>query len=103
MTLSHNGQMVDAITPRSLETIAREIESDWSTKGKGVSPYAAPYLDAMKSMIVITDNYFQDSGVSIVLYFLANAQSWRGDTARRVKAELNAMAKDNANPYMGAS
>jgi len=82
-----------AIRPRSLATIAQEIESDWSKKGRGVSPYARPYLDAMKTMGSITENYFHDSGVSVVLYFLANAGAWRGDVARRVKAELKGMAQ----------
>ena len=30
-------------------------------------------------------------GRSIVLYFLANAQQWRGPDARRIKAELKSM------------
>ena len=77
---------------RSLATIAREIESDWGAKGKGVSPYARPYLDAMKSLHDISGNYYHDSNVSVVLYFLANAGAWRGDVARRVKAELKSMA-----------
>jgi len=34
-----------------------------------------------------------DSGDSIVRYFLSNASTWRGETARRVKKELNAMLK----------
>jgi hypothetical protein len=33
-----------------------------------------------------------------VRYFLANASSWRGETARRIKAELNAMLWDTAGP-----
>jgi hypothetical protein len=40
-----------------------------------------------------TDRYGMDSGKSIILYFLANASTWRGDTAKRVKAELKAMGK----------
>ena len=45
----------------------------------------------MSELSSIEDNYFLDSAKSIVLYFLANAQSWRGDVARRIKAELKAM------------
>jgi hypothetical protein len=78
--------------PRPLSTIAREIESDWSAKGKGVNFAARPYLDAMKTLHSVADNYFHDSGVSVVLYFLSNAGSWRGDVARRVKAELKGLA-----------
>jgi hypothetical protein len=32
-----------------------------------------------------------DTGKSIVLYFLSNAGTWRGETAKRVKAELKKM------------
>jgi len=74
---------------RPLYTIAREIRKDWTK----VSPYAAPYLAAMSALTSIEDNYGYDSGRSIVLYFLANASSWRGETAKRIKAELKAMVK----------
>ena len=77
------------IDMRPLYTIAREIRKDW----KNVSPYAAPYLNAMSCLNSITDNYILESGRSIVSYFLANAGSWRGETAKRIKAELKAMLK----------
>jgi hypothetical protein len=77
-------------TTRPLHEIAREIKKDWGTK---VNFAAKPYLDAMVSLNSISDNYGWDSGKSIVLYFLANAASWRGETAKRIKAELKAMAK----------
>jgi hypothetical protein len=54
---------------------------------------ARPYLDAMHSLTNITDNYMYDSGKSVVLYFLSNAATWKGEAARRIKAELKAMAK----------
>ena len=76
---------------RPLYLIAEEIIADWSTKGKGISPYAGPYLDAMSELGSITDQYYADSGESVVRYFLANAGAWRGDVARRVKAELKGM------------
>lgn len=68
--------------------ISRLIFVDWSKKGKGVSPYAKPYLDAMGTLASVHRNYGADSGESIVLYFLANAKGWRGETARKVKAHL---------------
>lgn len=73
--------------PRPLYEIAAEIRNDWT------KPYfgAVPYLDAMRSLDLITDSYYYDSADSVVRYFLANANTWRGDTARRVKAELKAM------------
>lgn len=74
-------------THRPLYEIASEIELTW----KKVSPHARPYLEAMFSLTVISDNYGADSGTSIVLYFLSNATSWKGDDARRIKAELKAI------------
>ncbi len=72
---------------RPLYVIAREIRQNWAK----VNFAAAPYLDAMGSLDKVTDNYYADSGKSIVRYFLANAGSFRGDAARRLKAELKAM------------
>jgi len=74
---------------RSLSEIAREIKSDW----KNVFYGAAPYLNAMRSMTSINEKYGEDSGKSIVCYFLSNATTWRGEVARRIKAELNKMIK----------
>lgn len=73
---------------RPLSVIAREIQADW----KNVYFGAKPYLDAMKSLTSIKDNYYADSGKSVVLYFLSNAQTWRGDKAKAIKAELKKMA-----------
>lgn len=74
---------------RPLFEIAAEIRNDW----KKVYFGAVPYLEAMESLNRIADNYFYDSGKTIVLYFLANAQTWKGETAKRIKAELKAMCK----------
>jgi hypothetical protein len=41
----------------------------------------------------LEDTYWADSASSIVAYFLANARGWRGNTARRVKLELNQILK----------
>lgn len=75
---------------RPLYEIAAEIRKDWKRPYFG----AVPYLDAMFTLSSVKDSYFLDSGESIVQYFLANAQTWRGETARRVKAELKAAVKD---------
>ena len=74
---------------RSISTIAFEIASDW----KKVNFAARPYLDAMYSLEKITDNYGFDSARSVVTYFLCNASSWKGEVAKRVKAELKSMLK----------
>ena len=72
---------------RSLETIAREIRADWK------KPYfgAVPYLQAMRSLGSVDDEFGRDDGRSIVLYFLSNAATWRGPTAKAIKLELKAM------------
>jgi len=75
--------------PRSIKTIAQDIQNDW----KNLSPYAKPYLDAMLTLENITDHYYMDDAKSIVLYFLANAQGWRGETARKIKQELKDLCK----------
>ena len=75
--------------PRSISSIAIEISKDW----KKVYFGAVPYLRAMHSINSIDDSYGYDTVSSIVAYFLCNAQTWKGDVARRVKKELNAMLK----------
>jgi len=74
---------------RTLSQIAKEIREDW----KKVYFGAVPYLEAMETLSLITDNYYQDSAKSIVLYFLGNANSWRGEVAKRIKAELKQITK----------
>lgn len=74
---------------RPLYEIAQEIRRDWSKVYFG----AVPYLDAMSTLDSIDSMYMFDSADSIVRYFLGNATTWRGETARRVKAELKAMLK----------
>ena len=72
---------------RMLRDIAKEIKQDW----KNVSVYARPYLDAMEGLSTVNENYIAEDGRTIVLYFLANAGSWRGEVAKRVKQELKKM------------
>ena len=74
---------------RPIYEIAREIRADW----KPVSPHARPYLEAMFFIYDVNDYYFSDSGKSVILYFLANASTWRGETARRIKEELKNIVK----------
>lgn len=74
---------------RQLREIASEIRKDWK------KPYfgAVPYIGAMASMGDVKEDYGLDPGREIVFYFLANADTWRGETARRIKAELKALVK----------
>lgn len=79
---------------RPLHEIAKEARADWAgqTASGRVPPVADAYLRPMETLTAITDNYHMDSAKSVVLYFLANSQSWRGDTARRIKQELKQLA-----------
>ena len=72
---------------RPIYEIARDIRTNWPK----VNYAAAPYLAAMRDLNAISDKYVWDTGASIVRYFLANASSWRGPEAKRIKAELKAM------------
>lgn len=76
---------------RPIHEIARDIIRHWPNIWFG----AKPYLSAMRSLDRITDDYGADSGKSVVLYFLSNATTWRGETARCIKAELKAILKAN--------
>lgn len=77
-------------TVRPIHEIADEIRKDWGSK---VNYAAVPYLDAMRYLGSVDESYGYDDARMIIRYFLGNATSWRGDTARRVKAELKAMCK----------
>jgi hypothetical protein len=77
------------MTNRPLYEIARDIRTNWPK----VNYAAAPYLAAMRNLNAISDKYIYDTGASVVRYFLANASSWRGPEAKRIKLELNAMLK----------
>ena len=76
---------------RTFAEIAREIRALWK------KPYfgAVPYLEAMERIDSSDKNapYLFETAKDIVPYFLANATTWRGDDARRIKAELKNMIK----------
>jgi hypothetical protein len=75
--------------PGTLSYIADQIEADW------VKPYfgAVPYINAMKELETIDDNFGSDTAREIVTRFLVNADRWRGDVAKKIKAELRQMIK----------
>lgn len=76
---------------RTFAEIAREIKQTW----KNVYFGAKPYLQAMATIDSSDKNapYMLELAEDIVIYFLANAQTWRGEDARRIKAELKSMIK----------
>lgn len=72
---------------RPISIIAQEIDDKWEK----VSIHTQPYLNAMRWLTRVEDMYVADDAKSIILYFLSNAQGWKGTTARRIKAELKGM------------
>jgi len=77
---------------RTLDAIARDIRADWK------KPYfgAVPYLQAMIGLQSIDDKFGFDDARGIVLYFLSNATTWRGEKAKAIKAELKGLLNGKA-------
>ena len=79
---------VDTVkTVRPLHAIARDIYQAWPN----VNYAAKPYLEAMRDLSSINDKYGYDDARSIVLYYLSNASSFRGDSAKTLKLELKSI------------
>ena len=72
---------------RPLNVIARDIRKSW----KKLSYMAQPYVEAMEQGDKITDRYIMGDYVTVVMGFLANSSGFRGEDARRIKAELKEM------------
>jgi hypothetical protein len=79
---------IEKTTVRPLYVIARDIYKVWPK----VNYAAKPYLEAMTDLTSIEDKYGYDNARSIVLYFLSNASSFRGDQAKALKLELKSIA-----------
>jgi hypothetical protein len=73
---------------RAICVIAKDIKAAWGAK---VNYAAKPYLDAMMFLDKPGDSYGCDDAKSIVLYFLSNASSFRGEAAKALKAELKSV------------
>ena len=81
---------VAVVNFRPLYEIGREIKRIWCAK---VYFGAVPYLDALCTLQDKNSEYGCDSAESIVNYFLGNASTFKGDEARKLKAELKAAIK----------
>jgi hypothetical protein len=79
---------MEMVETRPVYEVAKEIRKVWGTK---VNFAAKPYLQAMLQMSSPTDKYGFDDGKSVILYFLSNASTFKGEDAKRLKAELKAM------------
>lgn len=74
---------------RPISQIAADIRKAWPNIYFG----AVPYLEAMDQFRSVSDLYYEDDARWIVLYFLGNAGCFRGEEARKLKAELKALVK----------
>lgn len=72
---------------RTLREIFDEVFQDW----KNINPYAKEYADALHTLESPNDRYLFERGRDIIPYFLANTNGWRGEVAKRIKAELRQM------------
>jgi hypothetical protein len=79
---------------RPLSDIAAEIKADWTARHGA----AAPYMAAMRELRSASDLYGVETGSDVIQGFLINAQTWRGEVARRVKLELKAILRDYPPP-----
>lgn len=79
---------------RTFATIARDIQRDLWEQGKEIPFGAVPYLRAMSQMHTSDPDamYGFDDMRGIVLYALSNLQTYRGERARALKAELKKVA-----------
>ena len=77
-------------TQRPIYQIAEDIRKAWGGMAK-VHYSAKPYLEAMFSLNTVQDNYILDSGNDIIVRFLGNASSFRGEQAKALKAELKTL------------
>jgi hypothetical protein len=78
-------------TARPLHKIADEIMRKWARPYFG----AVPYINALTHLSAKEDHFGVESGDSVIRRFLVNAATWRGDDARRIKAELRAILADD--------
>lgn len=87
---------------RPLHRIAAEVLVAWGPQARDPrsAPFhqtnCIPYLDAMLHLEKVSDHYGLDDAEDIILRFLVNASSWRGEQARAIKAELNQHLKEKS-------
>ena len=74
------------MSKRTFQQIAKDIKSTWLNVYFG----AVPYLEAMLELDTTDPGtmYYNDSAENIALYFLANASTFRGSDAKKLKDEL---------------
>jgi hypothetical protein len=76
---------------KPLNQLAAEILVDWkeSPSSAFYRIQSMPYVEAMLTMRTCEDRYGLEWGDMVVARALNALHQWRGETARKVKAELN--------------
>jgi hypothetical protein len=69
--------------------IVATIRADWANP----SFAAVPYLEALEGLQSWESRYMFDDARGLAAYLLANLGSYRGETARSVKATLKAVSR----------
>lgn len=74
---------------RTFKKIAEDIKSVWLNVYFG----AVPYLEALLTLDTMNpeEKYMCETAAEQVNYFLANARTFRGAEAKKLKAELKSM------------
>lgn len=91
--------------PRPVNVIAAEVDAALREIRRNSSPtpswlnHVLPYVSAMLELRSFADFYGVDRGEQIGLRFLSNAQPWRGEQARRIKAEIQLAIKEANVPH----
>jgi hypothetical protein len=89
---AHAELTAEQVKGMSLSAIARFVHKDWPRPYFG----CVPYMEAMLSLERVTDTFGADTGQYVVRGFLSNCATYRGASARVVKAELNARLRVRA-------
>jgi len=80
---------------RTFAEIAQEIQRLWVDKSGKPNVWfgAVPYIEAMLTLDTSDPDapYFAEDAKSIVIYGLSNMAQFRGEDAKRIKAELKGM------------
>ena len=79
----------EILSTGTISDIAKFIKTDW----KKIPLNAKVYIDAMLEINNIDAKYGLDDAKTIVLYFLANAVTYRGENAKIIKKHLNTLIK----------
>lgn len=81
-----------------ISDLAWYVIRDHHSRQKPFSGAVIPYLDAMRKCTTLNDQYGCESAQSIVLHFLGNFSSARGEVSKAVRVELKKRLRANGYP-----